>query len=139
MTVTARDANSQPVRNLTLRAEIRVGGTAVDFGSLSARSIVTANDGRATLVYTAPSAPAVGVDNGTVVDIVITPVGADFNNSTSRGASIRLVPPGVVIPPDSLLPPLKKYSSRPSAENCGNVPPMLVTCRRGVPAGKAVT
>ena len=114
VTVTARDANSQPVRNLTLRAEIRVGGTAVDFGSLSARSIVTANDGRATLVYTAPSAPAVGVDNGTVVDIVITPVGADFNNSTSRGASIRLVPPGVVIPPDTLLP---AFTFTPSSPN----------------------
>jgi PKD repeat protein len=113
VTVTARDANSQPLRNLTLRVEIRVGGTAVDFGSLSARSIVTANDGRATLVYTAPSAPPVGVDNGTVVDIIVTPVGADFNNSSSRGASIRLVPPGVVIPPDGLVPAFTTTPSSP--------------------------
>jgi PKD repeat protein len=114
VTVTARDANSQPLRNLTLRAEIRVGGTAVDFGSLSARSIVTANDGRATLVYTAPGAPAVGVDNGTIVDIIITPVGSDFGNSSSRVASIRLVPPGVVIPPDSLLPAFTFTPGSPS-------------------------
>ena len=28
ITVTARDANSQPIRNLTMRTETRVGGTA---------------------------------------------------------------------------------------------------------------
>ena len=62
ITVTARDANSQPMRNLTMRTETRVGGTPVDFGVLSARSVVTGNDGRATLVYTAPPSPAVSPD-----------------------------------------------------------------------------
>ena len=33
VTVTARDANAQPLRNVTLRAETRVDGTPVDFGS----------------------------------------------------------------------------------------------------------
>ena len=42
------------MRNLTLRTETRVGGTPVDFGTLSARSVVTGSDGKATLVYTAP-------------------------------------------------------------------------------------
>ena len=67
ITVTARDANGQPLRNLSLRAEVQIGGIRADFGTLSARNLVTGNDGRATVVYTAPAAPAVAVDNGTLV------------------------------------------------------------------------
>jgi PKD repeat protein len=44
------------------------------------------------------------VDSGTVVDILVTPVGTDFGNATSRLASIRLVPPGIIVPPDGLAP-----------------------------------
>jgi hypothetical protein len=104
ITVTARDANAQPIRNLTLRTETRVGGTPVDFGTLSARSIVTGSDGRATLVYTAPPSPAVSPDAFLVVDIVVTPFGTDFNNGSQRSAAIRLVPQGTVIPPGNLVP-----------------------------------
>ena len=66
--------------------------------------MVTGSDGRATVVYTAPAAPSVAVDNGTVVEIVITPVGTDYANTTARTAAIRLVPPGSVAPPDGLKP-----------------------------------
>jgi PKD repeat protein len=104
VTVTARNADSQPIRNLSMRAETRVGGTPVDFGSLSARSIVTGSDGKATLVYTAPPSPAVSPDAFLMVDIVITPLGTDFNNSSERSAAIRLVPQGTVIPPGNLKP-----------------------------------
>jgi chitodextrinase len=104
ISVTARDANGQPLRNLSLRAEVQVNGTRADFGTLSARNLVTGPDGRATVVYTAPPAPGVAVDSGLVVDIVITPVGTDFNNTTPRTAAIRLVPPGIVVPPDGLRP-----------------------------------
>ena len=54
ITLTARDAQGQPLRNVGLRVEIRVDGTPRDLGSLSARSVVTGTDGRATVVYTAP-------------------------------------------------------------------------------------
>ena len=104
VTVVARDVNGQPVRNVSLRAEIMVGGSLVDFGALSARNIVTDADGRATLVYTAPPAPSVAPDNFTVVDIVVTPLGSNFNNSLPRVASVRLVPPGIIVPPDGLAP-----------------------------------
>jgi PKD repeat protein len=104
VTVTARDANAAPIRNMSLRAETWVGGTPVDFGSLSARSIVTGSDGRATLVYTAPPSPAVSPDNFLIVSVVVTPLGTDFSNSSPRSASIRLVPQGVVIPPGDLQP-----------------------------------
>jgi PKD repeat protein len=104
VTITARDANAQPIRNLTLRTETRVGGTPVDFGTLSARSVVTGSDGKATLVYTAPPSPAISPDAFLVVDIVVTPFGTDFNNSSQRSAGIRLVPQGTVIPPGDLVP-----------------------------------
>jgi len=104
VTVTARGPNGQPVANLALRAEILVGGTPMDFGSLSARSIVTGSDGKATLVYTAPSAPGVVVDPFTIVEIAVTPIGSDFNNSQARSASMRLVPNGPVAPADGLAP-----------------------------------
>jgi PKD repeat protein len=104
ISITARDSNGQPLRNVSLRAEVQVGGVRADFGTLSARNLVTGTDGRATVVYTAPAAPAVAVDSGMVVDIVITPVGTDFNNTAPRTAGIRLVPPGIVVPPDGLKP-----------------------------------
>ncbi len=105
VTVTARDQNGNPLRNVSLRAEILVDGVATDFGSLSARSIVTGADGRATLTYTAPKAPAgPSVDNQTTVNIAVTPLGNDFGNAVTRVATIRLVPTGVVVPPDGLQP-----------------------------------
>jgi PKD repeat protein len=104
ITVTARDSGSQPVRNLSLRAAMSVQGTPMDFGSLSARSVVTGNDGRAQFVYTAPPSPAVAPDNFIVVDIVVTPTGTDFSNTTSRVVSIRLYPQGPVVPNPNLIP-----------------------------------
>lgn len=105
VTITARDANGQPLRNASLRAEIAVDGTITDFGTLSARNVVSDANGRASLVYTAPPAPAVAVDNGTQVQIRVTPAGTDFGNETMRFATIRLTPPGVVGPGTSPLRP----------------------------------
>lgn len=124
--VTARDANSQPLRNLTLRAEINVDGVFADFGALSARNIVTDSQGRATLVYTAPAAPPIPVDTNTIVNIVVTPIGADFNNSTSRLVTIRLVPPGGIQVPSNLSPNFTMTPEAPEDnqtvlfEACGN-------------------
>ena len=104
ITVDARGINGEPLRNESMRVEIVVGGVTTDFGFLSARNIVTGTDGRASAVYTAPAAPSVAVDSLTVVEIVVTPVGSDFQNSSTRRASIRLVPPGFVVPADGLRP-----------------------------------
>ena len=76
----------------------------MDFGTLSARSVVTGNDGKATLVYTAPPSPAVSPDAFLLVDIVVTPLGTDYNNASLRTAAIRLVPQGTIIPPGNLVP-----------------------------------
>ena len=58
ITITTRDSNGNPLRNVSLRTEIFVNGVHTDFGTLSARSVVTDANGRATLIYTAPGAPA---------------------------------------------------------------------------------
>ena len=124
VTINARDSNGQPKRNVSLRAEIQIDGVRADFGSLSAHNLVTGSDGRATVVYTAPAAPSVAVDSGTIVDISITPVGSDFNNTSPRTAAIRLVPPGVVVPPDGLRP---SFSFTPSAPADGQTV-LFVAC-----------
>lgn len=109
--ITVRDAAGQPLAGVPLRAEIRVNGQAVDFGSLSARSIVSGPDGRATLVYTAPNVPA-NVES--LVDIAVTPIGSNFQNATIRTTSIRLVPTGVVSPPSGLNPLFTVTPSAPA-------------------------
>lgn len=115
VTVMARDSKGAPLRNLSLRSEISVGGVRADFGTLSARNIVTDASGRATFVYTAPAAGnGFAVDSGTVVDILVTPIGSDFGNSTVRLASIRLVPPGIIVPPDGLQPYFTVSSKTPT-------------------------
>lgn len=113
ITITARDASGQPLRNVTLRVETFVNGTRVDFGTLSARTVVTGSDGRATLTYTAPAGVAGGVDERTVVDIVATPLGTDVNNAVPRIASVRLVPQGVVLPPSGLNPAFTRSPATP--------------------------
>jgi PKD repeat protein len=113
VTITAFDANGAPLRNVSLRTEINVNGTAADFGTLSARNVVTDANGRATLVYTAPLIQG-GVDTGTIVNIGVTPVGTNFANAVTRTTSIRLVPTGVVIPPDGLQPDFTFTPSNPN-------------------------
>ena len=105
VTVTVRGTNGEPLSNVPLRAEIRVNNVPTDFGTLSARNIVTGADGRATLVYTAPAGVSgLAVDEFTIVDIFVTPVGTNFNNAVSRSASLRLVPRGTIVVPSNLQP-----------------------------------
>jgi PKD repeat protein len=104
VTVTARGANSEPLSNQALRAEIRVDNIPTDFGTLSARNLVTNADGRATLVYTAPPTPPGGssVDPQTIVQIGVTAVTTDAANAVTQFANVRLLPPGRVGPPSDL-------------------------------------
>jgi PKD repeat protein len=98
VTIVARDQNGNPLRNQSLRVDIAVGGVQVDFGTLSARNVVTDANGRATVVFTAPPPAGTGVP-ATDVQIVVTPSGGDFANNTPRAATIRVVPSGVIVPP----------------------------------------
>jgi PKD repeat protein len=98
--VQARDANSQPVNGLGLRAEIFVNGTPVDFGQLSSRTVSTGGDGRAALTYVAPPPPPPTVSSDTLVTVVVTPMGNNFANALGRSVLIRLARPGVILPPN---------------------------------------
>lgn len=103
VTITVRDSNGQPLPNASLRTETRLDGVTADFGTLSARNVVTDANGQATLVYTAPNIGG-GEDLGLMVDIVATPVGTNAGNTLPRHTSIRLVPVGFVVPPSGLVP-----------------------------------
>lgn len=104
VTVIARNPAGQPVANLPLRNEINVDGTTADFGALSARNIVTGSDGRATFVYTAPPGIPGASGSDFAVNIQVTPIGTNYNESFTRFATIRLVPVGSTPPPAGLQP-----------------------------------
>ena len=93
--IQAHDGNNQPLRNLSLRADIVVGETVTDFGKLSQKSITTGSDGRATITYTAPS-PVDNIDRQTTVSIAVTPLTGDARGDLMRTVDIRLVPTGTV-------------------------------------------
>jgi PKD repeat protein len=97
--VVARDASGAALSGLTVRLSTQVAGVAQDFGVLSARSVVTGSDGKANAVYTAPPASSLSGGTGTTVSIIASPIGTDAQTTISRGVDIRLVPPGVILPP----------------------------------------
>lgn len=111
--VLALDANGQPVKNLPVRVDIAINGVVADFGQVSSRNVVTSNDGRASLLYTAPGAPVDPVDGGIVVDIQVTPTGTNYANAVTRVVSIRLVPPGVILPPNGT--PIPRFTYSPTS------------------------
>lgn len=113
VTIQTFDANGQPMRNVSLRAEIFLNGTLVDFGTLSARNVVSDANGRASVVYTAP-ASGTNVDTFTTIQILVTPAGTDFANATARSVSIRLVPVGIVVPPDGMRPSFSVSNGSPT-------------------------
>ena len=125
--IVAQDANAKPIVGLSVRVDIRVGGTFVDFGTLSARTVVTGSDGKANLVYTAPPPPpanstfqatcgtfaTTGELDGQCVAITAAPMGTNFSTAQSQFVEIRLVPPGVILPPAGT--PTPKFTVSPTS------------------------
>jgi len=128
--VTALGVNGQPLANIPLRAEIRVDDVPTDFGSLSARNLVTDANGRATLVYTAPATVSgAAVDAQTVVQIGVTAAATDTANAVTMFANLRLLPPGRVGPPSDL--PLSFTADTPTAGQVAAVLAFAVTPPQG--------
>jgi PKD repeat protein len=96
VSIEARDTSGQPLRSLALRTDVAVGGSITTaLGSLSASSVVTDANGRASVVYTAPSLPAGAPVPAGTIQIIVTPSEGDAGNATARSVNIRLVmPPG---------------------------------------------
>src|SRR5688500_18207857 len=81
VTVEARDHNRQPAANVPLRIEILADGQTVDFGTISARTLVTNSSGRASFTYTAPT-----FLSGAIPDLrlSVTPTGTDASTHVER-------------------------------------------------------
>jgi PKD repeat protein len=125
--VTAFDANGKTCSGLPVHMDTAVGGAIEDFGTLSARDVVTGSNGKAQTVYTAPPPPSSAAANsGSTVMIVATPsssVGCgsnqsvgNFNPANRQQVAIRLVPVGL-IPPPADTPTAKFTSSSPATVN----------------------
>lgn len=123
--ITAIGPDGKPVSGLPLRLDMAVNGVAQDYGTLSARSIVTGGDGVATAVYTAPPSPVNGVFGtcsglpGNCVAIVATATASNFATANPEQVQIRLVPTGQILPPASS--PTAAFSYSPTPVNI-NVP-----------------
>jgi hypothetical protein len=105
ITILAIDPSGHPEAGVPLRVDIMAGGTGVDFGTLSARSLTTGASGTVTVTYTAPAAPANGIFDmcngvtGNCVDIVAAPTNTqNFVNINPASVQIRLMPVGNIIP-----------------------------------------
>jgi PKD repeat protein len=120
--VTAFDANGKTCAGLPVRMDMAVGGVIQDFGTLSARTIVTGSDGKARAIYTAapPPPPSTG-GSGTTVLIVATPSSSvncgsnqavgNFDGTSREQVAIRLVPAGVILSPAG--PPTAAFAMSP--------------------------
>jgi PKD repeat protein len=113
ISVDASNGDGRVARGLALRVELVVDGVIQDFGTLSAKTIVTGDDGRARVVYTAPPRPAAPVDEYRTVDIYVTPIGTDYAGEEPRRVTLRLIPPGVILPPNAA--PVPNFSMTPEA------------------------
>jgi PKD repeat protein len=100
LNIEAANFDGRAARGLTLRIETTLDGVIQDFGTLSTKTVVTGDDGRARITYTAPPRPAEPVDQFNIVTFLVTPVGTDFRGETSRTVDLRLVTPGVLQPPN---------------------------------------
>jgi PKD repeat protein len=116
ITIKLLDGHGLPVGGRPVRLDIAVNGMLTDFGQLSGKNLVTGGDGAASAIYTAPLPSADPVDNQTVVQIQATPQpmpgGSNYANALPRSVSIRLVPPGVILPPNGT--PVPSFTYAPS-------------------------
>jgi PKD repeat protein len=114
------DASGQPLAGIPLQASIAVSGTAVDFGSLSSRTVYTDSTGRAKVVYFSPV--MTGFFAGTPakeVWVTIEPVGGNYVTSVPVHAVIKVTPPPVpLLGADS---PVAAVTYAPSAPKVGDL------------------
>jgi PKD repeat protein len=111
--IEATGVDGRAVGALPLRIETEVNGIRQDYGTLSAKTVTTGQDGRARVVYTAPPKPAESTGELVVVDFVVTPVTTDFQGVEPRRVSLRLIQPGVIQPPNA--PPQAGFTFSPES------------------------
>jgi len=99
VSVQAFGPNGSPLSGVSLRMDMLVGGELADYGTLSARTIVTGNDGTARVVYTAPPPLPSSMATANTVAVRAIPIGTDAAASNGQTVDIRLMPTGVILPP----------------------------------------
>ena len=107
-----------------MRLDMFVNGVGQDFGTLSARTMVTNSDGVATVVYTAPPSPVgglFGTCRGSArqlrADRRHRRSASDSRRARPETVTIRLVPPGVILPPASTPTALFTFSPPTASAN----------------------
>jgi PKD repeat protein len=134
--VTALGPDGRPVVGLPLRLDMFVGGVGQDYGTLSARTVVTNSSGVAMVVYTAPPSPVAGIFGtclglpGNCVQVGATPTGQgsvdgrpfpptppSVETISPELVTIRLVPPGVILPPAGAPTAAFTFSPQTAAAN----------------------
>lgn len=115
ISIEAKGPDGRPARNVSVRVATFVEGVPVDFGALSTKTTTTGDDGRARVTYTAPPKPVESVGVGTMVTVEATPIGSDFRAERGRQVDIRVIPPGVILPPNSLAPAFTVSPESPHA------------------------
>jgi PKD repeat protein len=97
--IEATTADGRPARALSLRLQTEIAGVVSDIGTLSAKTVVTGEDGRARVTYTSPPRPTQQVEPFTVVTFRVEPIGTDYRGEIYRTVDLRLVVPGIIQPP----------------------------------------
>lgn len=106
--IVVRDANGQPMRNVQLLLE-------TTRGQLSASNVSTDANGRATSVLTSPRTL---FPIGGTVSVFATPIGTNFDNTTSSSVTLLLVPPVIVPVPGA---PVADFVFSPTAPKVGTL------------------
>src|SRR5215831_13982565 len=120
--ILARDANSQPVRGLSLRLDlVDSNGAVIDFGTLSTRTVSTNGDGRAVATYTAPPPFTATGPDSVVIGLSATPVNSNYANAHKTLIALKLVRPGAPIGPPPSSSELKaNFVFSPSSPTAGS-------------------
>jgi PKD repeat protein len=137
LNIEASGIDNRPVRGLALRVDITEGGVTYDLGTLSTKNPVTDDAGRASVVYTAPPKELDGT--GRVVTFVVTPLGSDSRGQTFRSADLRLMPVGVILPPNG--EPVPDFTFAPTDPKVMDVVNFdaSATADEGAPCGQKCT
>jgi PKD repeat protein len=99
VTVQAFGPTGAALSGVALRMDMLFQGQLADYGTLSARTVVTGNDGTARVIYTAPPPLPSSVSTTSTVSVRAIPIGTDASTSNGQSVDIRLMPTGIILPP----------------------------------------
>jgi PKD domain len=123
--LSAFDPSGKPAPGVAFRLDLIVDGAFSEFGTLSARTLLTGSDGKATAVYTAPPVmPKYGFFDlcspslftyalpNNCVKVIATSVGTGYTSGNiNKTVDVHLVPPASTRNPDA---PVANFVYAPS-------------------------